>query len=156
MGWNLSWSNWFALHQNVANCQNTLSEYIDSAHTEVEDLSSRYMNGSNVYDRCGHDTRQLHPSCTACRKTANLPGRAWQNEACSRPHHSNHRRTDTVNICSLKQNTHVLPKQTLLLCLLQFVWPSAISINNQRSATEWDIVLAVPPSCETSRWVWPH
>ena len=35
-----------------------LSEYTDSAHTEVEDLSSRCMNGSNVYDRCGHDTRQ--------------------------------------------------------------------------------------------------
>ena len=42
-----------------------LSEYTDSAHTEVEDLSSRYMNGSNVYDRCEHDTKQLHPSCTA-------------------------------------------------------------------------------------------
>ena len=42
-----------------------LSEYTDSAHTEVEDLSSRCMNGSNVYDRCGHDTRLLHPSCTA-------------------------------------------------------------------------------------------
>ena len=27
--------------------------------------------------------------CTACRKSANLPGPAWQNEACSRPHHSN-------------------------------------------------------------------
>ena len=27
-----------------------LSEYTDSAHTEMEDLSSRYMNGSNVYD----------------------------------------------------------------------------------------------------------
>ena len=26
-----------------------LSEYTDSAHTEVEDLSSRYTNGSNVY-----------------------------------------------------------------------------------------------------------
>ena len=51
-----------------------LSEYIDSAHTEMEDLSSRYMNGSNVYDRCGHHTRQLHPSCTACRRIANLPG----------------------------------------------------------------------------------
>ena len=25
-----------------------LSEYTDSAHTEVEDLSSRCMNGSNV------------------------------------------------------------------------------------------------------------
>ena len=49
-----------------------LSEYTDSAHTEVEDLSSRYMNGSNVYDRCGHVTRQLHPSFTACRRTANL------------------------------------------------------------------------------------
>ena len=31
-----------------------LSEYTDSAHTEVEGLSSRCMNGSNVYDRCGH------------------------------------------------------------------------------------------------------
>ena len=41
-----------------------LSEYTDSAHTEVEDLSSRCMNVSNVYDRCGHDTRLLHPSCT--------------------------------------------------------------------------------------------
>ena len=51
-----------------------LSEYIDSAHSEVEDLSSRYMNGSNMYDRCGHDTRQLHPSCTAIRRTANIPG----------------------------------------------------------------------------------
>ena len=30
-----------------------LSEYTDSAHTEVEDLSSRYTSGSNVYDRCG-------------------------------------------------------------------------------------------------------
>ena len=27
-----------------------LSEYTDSAHTEVEDLSSRYMNGSNMTD----------------------------------------------------------------------------------------------------------
>ena len=36
-----------------------LSEYTDSAHTEVEDLSSRCMNVSNVYDRCGHDTRLL-------------------------------------------------------------------------------------------------
>ena len=53
-----------------------LSEYTDSAHTEVEDLSSRCMNGSNVYDQCGHDTRLLHPSCTACRRTANLPGLA--------------------------------------------------------------------------------
>ena len=51
-----------------------LSEYNDSAHTEVKDLSSRYMNGSNVYVRCGHDTRLFHPSCTACRRTANLPG----------------------------------------------------------------------------------
>ena len=44
-----------------------LSEYIESSHTEVEDLSSRYINESDVYDRCGHDTRQLHPSCIACR-----------------------------------------------------------------------------------------
>ena len=45
-----------------------LSEYTDSAHTEVEDLSSRYMNGSNVYDRCG--------TTQDCRRTANLPGLA--------------------------------------------------------------------------------
>ena len=37
-----------------------LSEYTDSAHTEVENLSSGYTNGSNVYDRCGHYTRQLN------------------------------------------------------------------------------------------------
>ena len=34
------------------------------------------------YDRCRHDIRQLHPSSTACSRTANLPGPAWQNEAC--------------------------------------------------------------------------
>ena len=50
-----------------------LSDYTNIAHREVEHLSSRYMNESDVYDRCGHDTRQLHPSCTACRRTANLP-----------------------------------------------------------------------------------
>ena len=50
-----------------------LSEYTDSAHTEVEDLSSRCLNWSDVCDRCGHDTRQLHPSCTARRRTANHP-----------------------------------------------------------------------------------
>ena len=41
-----------------------LSEYTDTTNIEVEDLSSRYMNGSTVYARCGHDTRQFHPSCT--------------------------------------------------------------------------------------------
>ena len=34
-----------------------LSDHTDSAHTEVEDLSSRCMNRSDVYDRCGHDIR---------------------------------------------------------------------------------------------------
>ena len=43
--------------------------------TEVDDLSSICMNGSNVYDQCRHDTTQFHPSCTACR-CANLPGPA--------------------------------------------------------------------------------
>ena len=35
-----------------------LSEYTDTAHTEVDDLSSRCMNGSNVYDphRARHKT----------------------------------------------------------------------------------------------------
>ena len=28
-----------------------LSEYTDSAHTEVEDLSSRYVNGSDAHGR---------------------------------------------------------------------------------------------------------
>ena len=40
-----------------------LSEYTDSAHTEVEDLSSRCMNGSNGSngsDRCGQDRFILH------------------------------------------------------------------------------------------------
>ena len=50
----------------------------------------RMYEWANVYDRRGHDTRQLHPSCTACRRTANLPGLAWQNEACLQPHQSNH------------------------------------------------------------------
>ena len=34
-----------------------LSEYTDSAHTEVEDLSSRYMNGSNVFSCAGGAAR---------------------------------------------------------------------------------------------------
>ena len=51
-----------------------LSEYTDGAQTEVDNLFSRYMNGSNVYDRYGHDIRQFCPSCTVCRRTANLPG----------------------------------------------------------------------------------
>ena len=29
-----------------------MSEYTDSAHTEVEILFSRCMNGSDVYDQC--------------------------------------------------------------------------------------------------------
>ena len=75
-----------ALYQNVANCRNTQTVLT----SEVGDLSLRWMNGSNVYDRCGHDTRQFYPSCTACRRSAILPGPAWQNETCSQPHHSNH------------------------------------------------------------------
>ena len=43
-----------------------LSEYTDSAFTQVEDLSSRCINGSNTCDQCGHDTRRFHPFCTAC------------------------------------------------------------------------------------------
>ena len=53
-----------------------LSGYTDRANTEVEDPSSRYMNALDEYDRCGHDTRQFHPSCTACTRTANLSGLA--------------------------------------------------------------------------------
>ena len=62
-----------------------LSDYTDSAYTEVGGPSSRCMNGSKVYDRCGHNTRQFHPYSTACRRSTNLPG-----PACSRPDHSNH------------------------------------------------------------------
>ena len=36
-----------------------LSEYTDSVHTEVEDLSSRCMNRSDEYDRCGNDTKTI-------------------------------------------------------------------------------------------------
>ena len=54
-----------------------LSEHTDSAHTKVEDLSSRmYEMGQMCMIDAGHDTRLLHPSCTACRRTANLPGLA--------------------------------------------------------------------------------
>ena len=44
-----------------------LSEYTESAKSEEEEeeLSSRCMNGSDVYDRTGHGTRQFHPSCTS-------------------------------------------------------------------------------------------
>ena len=52
-----------SLHPNVVNCQNTLTVL---------------TNGSDVYERCGHNARQCHPSCTACRRTANLTGPAWQ------------------------------------------------------------------------------
>ena len=34
-----------------------LSEYTDSAHTEVENPSLGCMNGLNVYDRCRHDPK---------------------------------------------------------------------------------------------------
>ena len=54
-----------------------------------DDLISKYMNGSDVYDRCRHDKIQFHPSYTACRKTGNLPEPAWENEACLQLHHSN-------------------------------------------------------------------
>ena len=43
------------------------SEYNDSAHTKVEDPSLGCMNESYMYGRYRHDTKQLHPSCTACR-----------------------------------------------------------------------------------------
>ena len=75
----VTWAKW--LHSLKCG---ELSEYTDSAHTEMEDLSSRYMNWSDVCIRCGHDNRQLHPSCTAYRRTVNLTGPAWHNEACSR------------------------------------------------------------------------
>ena len=36
-----------------------LSEYTDSAHNEVEELSAKCVNGSNVYDPCQHDENNL-------------------------------------------------------------------------------------------------
>ena len=39
-----------------------LSEYTDNAHTEVDDLSSRSMNGSNVCDQC----KQVRSECLTC------------------------------------------------------------------------------------------
>ena len=41
-----------------------LSEYTDSAHTEVEDLSSRYMNGSNVFSCAGGAGRSSEVECS--------------------------------------------------------------------------------------------
>ena len=55
------------LNHNVAD-----SEYTDIAHTGVDDLSLRCINGSNVCYRCKHDTRQFYPSCAAFKRTANL------------------------------------------------------------------------------------
>ena len=65
------------LHQNMLNCQNTLT-----VHTQVEDLYSRYIDG--------YDTRQFYPSCTACTRIASLSGSSRQNKACLRLHHFNH------------------------------------------------------------------
>ena len=36
--------------------------------------NSLSMNGSNECDLCGHGTRHFHPSYTACKRSANLPG----------------------------------------------------------------------------------
>ena len=44
-----------------------LSEYTDSAHTEVEDLCSKCMNILNVYDQYEHNTRRIHASYTVLR-----------------------------------------------------------------------------------------
>ena len=78
VGWNLNDSITFILTKYILSFSSKmialppkcviLAEYTDSAHTEVEDLCSIYMNGSDVYVRCGHDTRLLHPCCTACRR----------------------------------------------------------------------------------------
>ena len=57
MGWNLndctSFYQIYPSSYGPDNCTppkcGELSEYTDSAHTEVEDLSSRCMNGSDMY-----------------------------------------------------------------------------------------------------------
>ena len=40
----------------------------------AEDLSSRSISGSDICDRCEYSSRQLHPSCTACKRTARAGG----------------------------------------------------------------------------------
>ena len=57
----------------------TVRIQFDDVQNEVKDLCSRCMYGSNVCDRCKNDAIQFHPSCTACRRTANLPGHIRQN-----------------------------------------------------------------------------
>ena len=65
VGWNINDSTTFLL-PNISflffeqnDCTQpkcvALSEYTDSAHTEVEDPSSRCLNVSDEYDRCGHN-----------------------------------------------------------------------------------------------------
>ena len=78
VGWNLNDSTTFLLEQYdcIPPKGRELSEYTDSAYTEMEDLSSIYMNGLDVSDRRGHGKRQFHPSCTAFKRIANLPGPA--------------------------------------------------------------------------------
>ena len=51
-------------------------------------FSSLCRNEWDMYNRCGHDIRQLCRSCASCRRTANIPCPSWQDEVCSRPHHS--------------------------------------------------------------------
>ena len=48
MGWNLNNSTTFLLPNCTPPKCGELSEYTDSAHTEVEDPSSRCINGSDV------------------------------------------------------------------------------------------------------------
>ena len=59
-----------------------------SDYTQVEDPSLGCMNGSNVYDRCGHDTRLLDASdvCACVRDKTNLPIDPLEDVVSLRPH----------------------------------------------------------------------
>ena len=63
--------------------------------------STKMWRTARIHRQCSHwgggsffkmyeCVRWVWPSCTACRRTANIPGLAWQNESCSQPRHSNH------------------------------------------------------------------
>ena len=53
---------------------NKLAIHTNDCTPKSKDLSSRCMNESNVIDQCEHKLRQLYLSCSACRRTSNLPG----------------------------------------------------------------------------------
>ena len=43
-----------------------------------------------ITDRSTTHSRPFCPSCSACRRTADIPGMAWRREACLPPHYFSH------------------------------------------------------------------